>query len=204
MRILFYILCTLVYTAIVSPLAAREDWDDLQPEPERYYGSEKEKKIPVDAIFWVLEKWEGHYSNQLFWLYKHKDYPRFRSTRFFPFYYNLESKIDERESFFIMPVPGLFYHRRYDRDETRINSTFWFSRQYHQTNRRWDLYAFLFYDSEEGPSNNRDYDHALIPIYFGGSNPSRGYSYSGLFPLYFYESENSTNRQSRQLVLPLF
>jgi len=189
--------------AIVSPLAARDDWSDLQPEPETYYGSEKARKVPVDAIFWVMEDWEGHYSNQLFWLYKHKDYPRFKSTRFFPFYYSLDSKIDERNSFFAMPVPGLFYHRRYDSDETRINSTFWISRVDRRTSKIWDLYFFLFYSSEEGPDNDRDYDHAFFPLYYGGSNPARGQSYSTLFPLYYYESQSSANRDYFSFIFPL-
>ncbi|MBI39825.1 MAG: hypothetical protein CMF59_09510 [Leptospiraceae bacterium] len=204
MRSVYYILFLAFTAAIVSPLNARDDWSDLHPEPQTYYGSEKAKKVPVDAIFWVQEDWEGHYSNQLFWIYEYTEYPRFVSTRFFPFYYSLDSKIDERESVFVMPFPGLFYHRRFDSDETRINSTFWFSRDNRNTNKIWDLYFFLFYSSEEGPSADRDYDHAFFPLYFGGSNPSRGQSYSTLLPLYFFESETSKDRDYLALILPLF
>ncbi|MEQ8351283.1 MAG: hypothetical protein RH862_07350 [Leptospiraceae bacterium] len=203
MRLVYYILFAAVSAAIVSPLQAREDWSDLHPEPETYYGSEKARKVPVDAILWVQEDWEGHYSNKLFWLYKHTDYPRFRSTRLFPFYYSLDSKIDERESLFVMPFPGLFYHRRFDSDETRINTTFWFSRIDRRSNKIWDLYLFLFYSSEEGPRSDRDFDHAFFPLYYGGSNPARGESYSTLLPLYYYESRSHSGQDYFSIILPL-
>lgn len=191
----------LLYLAIVSPLLAREDWDDLHPEPHTYYGSEKEAKIKVDAIFWVVEDWEGHYSNELFWIYKHKDYPRFRSTRLFPFYNSLESKIDERSSFFFMPVPGLFYHKRYEKEETRINSTFWLSRQKRENQRRWDLYGLLYYTSREGPARDRQYHHALFPLYYGGSRPTEGSRYSTLLPVYYYETGEKEDYVN--LILPV-
>ncbi|MCB1305558.1 MAG: hypothetical protein KDK37_14825, partial [Leptospiraceae bacterium] len=202
MRGLIYILCTAVLTAIVSPIQAREDWSDLHPEPQKYYGSEKNRKIKTDALILVIEDWEGHQAQEIFFLYKHTNYPRFESYRLFPFFYNLKSKIDERSSFFIMPLPGLFYHKRYDRDETRINSTFWISRQHHDTDENWDLYGFLFYRSQEGPSSDRDYDHAFFPLYYGGSNPSRGYSYSYLIPLYLYEGTTSSKADTISLLLP--
>ena len=88
------------------------DWSDLAEEKYKVFGSEKEKKYPINAFVVEKEEWENHYSFMAFWLYKTVDYPKFTSLRIFPFYYNKKSKIDNRESKEVLVPSSLFMERQ--------------------------------------------------------------------------------------------
>lgn len=79
-------------------------WDDLDSGEHDIYGSEKEDKFPVKTLFMEIEEWNSHYSFMFMWLFKYTDYPKYKSTRFIPFYYGLDSKIDNRSMILLPPL----------------------------------------------------------------------------------------------------
>jgi len=79
-------------------------WDDLDAGEHAIYGSEREEKFPVKALFMEIEEWENHYSFMLLWLFKYTDYPKYKSTRLLPLFYGLDSKIDNRSLKVIPPL----------------------------------------------------------------------------------------------------
>ncbi len=161
-------------------------WDDLDAGEHEIFGSEREEKFPVKALFMEMESWEGHYSFMLFWLFKYTDYPRYTSTRFLPFYYGLDSKIDNR-SMTVLP-PLLTYLER-DNDEYTKYILF-------------PLYRSYYSKSEYGRT-------LLFPfIWWGGSNPQNGKwkeTYDVVFPVWFHMN-NAFSEDSGESVWinPLF
>ncbi len=94
---------------------ANQEWKDLFEGEHKLYGSEKEDKYPINSFFIEKEKWNGHYSLMAFWFYKSINYPKYTSLRVFPFYYDLESKIDNRSKMILfLPYP---YYRKVNGDE---------------------------------------------------------------------------------------
>ena len=79
-------------------------WSDLDEGEREIYGSEREEKFPIRTLFMEMERWDNHYSFMFLWLYKYTDYPKYKSTRRLPFYYNLSSKIDNRERTVLPPL----------------------------------------------------------------------------------------------------
>ena len=91
-------------------------WDDLDAGEHKIYGREKEEKYPVKTFFVEKEDWENHYSFMFFWLYKYTDYPKYKSMRVLPFYYGLDSKIDNRS---MTLLPLLLSYFETDRDQKK-------------------------------------------------------------------------------------
>lgn len=143
-------------------------WDDLDEGEHEIYGSEKEEKYPHKSLFWELESWENHYSNMVLWFYKHTDYPKYRSTRILPFYYGLDSKIDNRS----MTVLPLFLT--------------WFKTD---GNIETSTVIFPVYNSSIDTKNN-NYDRRFLLFWWGRDNYStRPKHYQTLFPLSYHSSE---------------
>ncbi len=159
------------------------DWSDLDEEHERMYGSEKTRKYPIDSIAVQRERWEGHSSCMVFWFYKSTDYPRYEAIRFWPFFGNLKSKIDERER--TWALSGIYYHKT-DRDY-----------DYH--------HIFPFYAStRHRASVDRN---ILYFIRWGGKEGRRDTSYFNIFPLIFsnsYESKDGRDRGGDLTVFPVW
>lgn len=76
--------------------ASGRSWHDLDEGESEIYGREREEKLPLRLFVIQREKWEGHDALHIFWLFGYKDYPRYSSRRILPFYYRLESTIDNR------------------------------------------------------------------------------------------------------------
>jgi hypothetical protein len=144
-------------------------WDDLDEGEHEIYGSEKEEKFPVKALFWEMEKWENHYSNMLFWIYKHTDYPKYKSTRFLPFYYGLDSKIDNR-TMSVWPLFLTWYETDGNIEDTTV--------------------VFPIYGSTIDTKNN-NYDRRFLLFWWGRdySYPPRVKHYQTLFPLSYHSSD---------------
>src|SRR6056297_2796115 len=101
-------LLVLMVTSAQSPLMADDDWSDLREEERAVFGSEKEEKYPINAFLVEKEDWEDHHSLMILWAFKTTDYPSYRSLRMLPFWYSLNSKIDNRRKYFIPLL--LHYH----------------------------------------------------------------------------------------------
>jgi hypothetical protein len=96
----FLILCALLIST--QSLAARQ-WLDLYEQDQAIYGKEKEEKYPIQMFFFEREKWKEHSSFHIIWLVGGKNYPLYESSRFLPFFYSLNSKIDNR-SYLLTPI----------------------------------------------------------------------------------------------------
>ena len=116
------VLALILLTLLTSPATAGS-WADLDEGEHEIYGREREEKIPIRLFFVQKEQWENHYSFHFFFLWGTKDYPRYRSGRVFPFYYYLESKVDNR---YLLLTP--LYYRETDvgdRDESAAWLYYW-------------------------------------------------------------------------------
>jgi len=178
--ILTHLFIIIIISAI--PVFSRS-WDDLDRGEHKIYGSEKEEKYPVKTFFLEKEEWEDHYSLMVFGLYKNKDYPRYKSLRFLPFYYGLNSKIDNRKMTVIPPL--LSYFERDGDNETLF------------------LFTPLYYSN----INKYGSDRSLFFLYWWGKD---NYSYGSenyhfLFPLLYHESTERKNGYNESFCInPLF
>ena len=188
-----FLLILIVSVIIAIPLAARKtakedrkvgDFSDLFEEDHRAYGSERENKYPVKALVVEKEKWEGHESLHVLWLFKYTHYPRYNYTRVFPFYFDLRSKIDNRKRKIIFP----FYYNRIDGMSERTVSWLWLNHKNEMED--FNLYFGLFLRWKHDTMQHT----ALMPFFFRGFDSANGNSYLGVFPLFYYES-NIHNRR---------
>jgi len=140
---------------------SRWDWSDLDEGEKKVYGSEKEKKFPIDAFIVEKEEWENHYSFMAFWLFRYTDYPKYQSLRILPFWYSRGSKIDNRKEKLILP----FYYNRIDGD-TDITIT------------------PLYYSDKE----KSEWDRSILYLFWWGEITGE-YSSSYVFSPLFYRSE---------------
>ncbi|HPS59433.1 MAG TPA: hypothetical protein PK514_15120 [Spirochaetota bacterium] len=155
-------------------------WDDLDAGEHEIYGSEREEKFPVKALFMEMEEWENHYSFMFMWLFKYTDYPRYKSTMFMPFYYGLESKIDNRSMTVIPPL--LTY---LERDGTYYKKFILFP---------------LYYSDVDSTETNRS---ILWPLIWWGNSHYESWrsSYQLFVPLlWFHTSELNLNSDSGESV----
>lgn len=155
--------CFLAAT-LLSPLAARS-WSDLDEGEHAIYGREREEKLPLRLFFVEKEQWQDHYAFHFFFLWGTKDYPRYTSGRVFPFYYRLESKIDNR---YLLVTP--LYHRETDLAD-RDESLLW-----------------LYYWGERGESGKKY--SGLFPLYYY-SNYKTDAPFI-LTPLFWYSKHSPT------------
>ncbi len=172
-----YIIAALVLLSIVLNYESGicRSWDDLDEGEHEIYGSEREEKFPVKAFFMEKEVWDNHYSFMLFWLYKYTDYPRYQSTRVFPIFYNLQSKIDNRKMTVIPPL--LSYFETDGNEETSY------------------IVFPLYYSSLKPGRSDRS---ILFPfIWWGNDEYSSGSSsYQTIFPVFYHSSETGNKNGS--------
>ncbi len=175
------LLITIMVLAASIAVHARS-WDDLDEGETEVYGSEKDSKYPINALFVEKEDWEGHYALEIFWLYKYTDYPKYKSTRVLPFYYNLTSKIDNRS----LTAYPLFLS--------------WFSTDGNtaSSNILYPLYSSSVYTG--------GYDRSMLFLFRWGHDEARSYSesYSTFVPLYYYHGLKGTNYSENSFLSPLF
>jgi len=156
-------LFTLFFLFAAMGLPARS-WDDLHETSEKVFGSEKEAKYDINIFFIERERWEDHYSLKIFWLYKQIDYPKYSSFMLLPFYYGLESKIDERKFSFI-PVLLTYW-------ETDVIETFSYTddKNYQKQKELTDFkISPLFFSQTE--ASEKLFWFPIIPLFFKSTNP---------------------------------
>jgi hypothetical protein len=156
-------------------------WDDLyEKTSESLYGSEKAEKMPVDAFIFNKEEWKDHYSVMAFWFFKYTDYPKYSSRRIIPFWYGLDSKIDNR-SFGFIPV-GLTYWETDGSEHNRYNPLFFDmvdtntglkKDRYERTN--FSLLHYYEYSGEKDGSYNRTFWFPIIPIFYRNQTDTGGH-----------------------------
>ncbi|WP_241555965.1 LA_1737 family protein [Leptospira yasudae] len=106
-RILLTIFLLLPGILTAQTKSQTEDpFDELVREKQELFGSEKEEKYPVRALFLDVEKWEGHSSWHLFWFIRKTDYPKFKQFRIFPFYNSIEAKSGKASLEYLFPLAG--------------------------------------------------------------------------------------------------
>ncbi|MDX1961085.1 MAG: hypothetical protein SFU98_21125 [Leptospiraceae bacterium] len=153
-----------------------EEWSDLDTnEKKDIYGSEKRKKFKANNLFFEWEDWKDHYSLEILYLFRDRDYPKYTSSRFFPFYSSLKSKIDEREKYRIL---NYTYRNEYKLIEK-------------------NFYPIVFYGIDGKETNN--YHHAILPFYFYKSHKKRAEGFEFLFfpfPFYYKTSTYPLNKDS--------
>ncbi|TGN09785.1 LA_1737 family protein [Leptospira ilyithenensis] len=169
----------LILSNLISVSLQAKTWNDLETEKEtEIYGSEKSLKFTSNNILYEVENWKGHHSVKALGLYRMYDYPKFQSKTIFPFYYGIQSKIDNRE-----------YKRVLNYTVTKENE---------------DLDKSVFPFSFWGKGKNSSY-HNVVPFYFysdSGSLASFGFP---ILPLVYYQSrsrdEGNKKHYSRLLTL---
>jgi hypothetical protein len=156
---IFTILSLTVSLSYLYPDDSSKNWSDLDEGEHRIFGSEKEKKYPINAFIIEKEEWNNHYSFMFLWLYKYTDYPKYRSLRVIPIWYQLESKIDNRVK---TVIPVLFYYHRIDGEAELTVTPLYYSNLKRAESDRAILYL-LWWGSERG-----DYSRSYFfsPIFF--------------------------------------
>ncbi|MDX1959861.1 MAG: hypothetical protein SFU98_14920 [Leptospiraceae bacterium] len=200
-----------------------DSFADLYESDKELYGSEKREKYKSTAVFWEIEDWEGHKSERIFFLYKNTNYPKYSSTRFFPFYSNVQSKIDKRaytqflnfytetnghnEENYIFP----FYNFGKD---TKINMGY-FTLPFlflHNTkvenkerNSNFWITPFFISDLSVDKDSKKDFDVSLF--HYRRFDQFKGNSNSELFflPIFYYENlVEEKNYNSKTQITPLY
>ncbi len=157
-----------------------EDWDDL--EPTRYYGSQREERMRINALVVEEENWSDHYSlTVLFGFFRYTSYPRFQEVSWFPFYSNLSSRVDGRRRRHMLP---LFYWRTDGVRSLLLTPLSLHELAPDQSDHHLLLLGYL--GSEGGESKQ-----ALFPFFYHRSNPERQSSRWLLLPLLDYERTNA-------------
>lgn len=161
-----------IFGLVVLSFGLRADeWHDLKEGERDYYGSEKSEKFPVSNLFWEIEDWSGHKSTKILWLFKTKDYPKYSSTRFFPLYYNLNSKIDNRQKF-------RFLNYTFRRQQQEVDRSVW---------------PLIFWGSN--PRKSTSY-HSVMPFYYYHNRDGQKKESSLFFlPFPFYSYHKQYNIQ---------
>ena len=159
------------------------DWNDLEEGEHRAYGSEKEKKYPINAFIIEKEEWEGHYALMILGFYKNVDYPKYTYSRFFPFYSNLKSKIDNREKTW---GPLYLYYNKIEGDKETTH-----------------LFP-LYYSRLQKKSADRS---LLYLIWWGNKSTYRESSYFNIYPLFYHDysmGKEKKSRESETTFIPFF
>ncbi len=199
MRYIKYIILILSFSAIplIAGEKAKKDWSDLYEEEKTYYGSEKFEKYPVDLFFMEREKWENHSSFMFFWFFKTKDYPKFKRSYFLPFFYKLESKIDNRKM--TWALFGIWYDKVDGPEELRSIAPFYYSNIKRNGTDRSLFYLYWWGNKKrknEGYSSQYRY---LIPFFFNKNGPE---GYTHILPPIFMTGRN-THGEFYAHMLPL-
>jgi hypothetical protein len=181
-NLLFHaVLIISAFTISTGPSFAR-DWDDLYDKTsESFYGSEKAEKIPSDAwIFYQKENWKDHHSTMILELYKYTDYPKYTSSRMIPFWYGLDSKIDNR-SFSFIPITLTYWET--DGSVHKRRNPFFFDtvdtaagydkKRYERTN--FSLIHFYDYQKNSDGNYDRTFWFPIVPIFYRNSTDTGGH-----------------------------
>ena len=209
MRILQAVLVLLL---LAAPSLGRDrtqgDWSDLFEGEKKVYGSEKEEKYS-----WLMgpigerENWEGHSSFMFLTWIKYTDYPKYKECYWIPFYYNLDSKIDNREKFWGFLWPGLYYYHKKDGpEELTVHIPVYFSSiKEHE----WDrsiLYLFWWGKTDNKNTGDRKSYNALYPFYryTWQINDRTGQEETKfiIYPLYYYKEKKGATYE-RDITSPM-
>ncbi|MCB1325756.1 MAG: hypothetical protein H7A21_13475 [Spirochaetales bacterium] len=173
----------------------RSDWSDLERHAE-YFGSDRYERIPFDGFLVEVESWPEHYYLNLFWAYQYTDYPRFIDWNVFYLAHGLKSKVDARESSYVLPV----YYFRSDEEGSRLLTPL----SYHsrgQAGQAFDLYLYLAYYERGGDRSS----FGLFPFIHRASSAEN--QLLRVLPLFQYETEAAgpgLNSSRTELFTPLF
>ncbi len=188
--------CTLILSIPERGLA--RDWSDLDEGEQKVFGSEKEKKFSINAFIIEKENWDDHYSLMALWLFKHTDYPRYSSLRVLPFWYGLNSKIDDRSRYFI---PLLLHYGERDADSSMIANPLYYSNIGKSEAGRAILYLF-WWGREQGPY--ADYSYFYSPLLGSHLSVHRGTHAPGsterwnISPLHAYWSSREADGRAKK------
>ncbi|MEM7184035.1 MAG: hypothetical protein AAF518_24250, partial [Spirochaetota bacterium] len=187
----------IVLVCLVLPLWAEDDWQDLYEGEKKIRGRERLHKFKQDSFYFQLEDWEGHHSWKVLRVLGQKDYPRYRSSQFLPFYYHLKSKLDEREKSRV-----LNYYRRESKDSiiVHVYPLYYKKKDKLDGSSYSGVFPFYFRDSKDGNSRlftplsyhsttaagTRDF---IFPFYYKQSDSNS--SYSHVLPFYFQKKDSS-------------
>lgn len=160
------------------------DWSDLDEGERKLFGSEKERKYPINAGVVEYERWENHRSFHFFWFLKLTEYPRYTMQRLLPFYYHLESRWDRREKKFVWFVVPYYRVRDFDYEY---------------------MTYFPFY-TEKTRKNSKDWN--ILYLLYGGReyHAEKKESYFGVLPLFYHERLEypNSNEYKTMFISPLF
>ncbi len=202
------LLSFLFYFSSIPLYAA--DWSDLDEGEHKIYGSEKEEKYPINAFVIEKEEWENHYSFMAFWIFNNTDYPKYTSFRILPFYYNLKSKIDNREKT-ILPILLGYYRKdgpekllvtlpyysyiNEDESERSVLYLFWWGREGAHYQKSYEFFApILYYHSQGQRKDGKERTSVRIsPLFYSYSNTAHtdkfsNYSRTNFSLLHYYKS----------------
>ncbi len=211
------LLLFLLGATFLSTPAVSSGWPDLDEDEHKVFGSEKERKYSINAFFIEKEEWENHRSFMLLWLYKTVDYPKYTSLRVLPFWYRLQSKIDDRRKTFI---PILLYYGELEQGDTvSLSPVHYFSHKPGWSEKTWCVPIVpLFYRATHAGGGHqnifwlidyswRRYDDGerlgrlwLIPLWFYKPGAD---GYTHILPPLFLNNRSS-NGESYTHLLPLF
>jgi hypothetical protein len=182
------ILFIIVILLLLPSVNYARSWNDLDENETKIFGSEKEKKYSINAFIIEKEKWKDHSSFMMFWLFKTTDYTKYKSLRILPFYYNLKSKIDNRESTFI---PIFLHYTERDRDNIFTMNPVYYSNTYSNEKTKSILYLFWW-----GSNKYNKESYILNPLFYSnvynkGTNQQRRTSFS-----WIHYHESNENRKS--------
>ncbi|MBN1499647.1 MAG: hypothetical protein JW982_05810 [Spirochaetes bacterium] len=172
----YYLFFIALFFSTASVFAS---WDDLNEDEKKVFGSEKESKYPINSFIIEKEDWEDHYSLMVFGLYKYTDYPKYTSLRILPFYYHLDSKIDDRKKT-ILFFPYPYYSYTENEEKFRVHLL---------------GYSFTSPDST---------DWSFLYLFYYGNDEQNNSSYNALFPVYKFSAEDSKDRKSMLFMTPFF
>ncbi len=187
-----YVLALLCILALAMPeRAAARDWSDLDKGERKLIGSEKEKKYDYDWGISYRENWEDHLNWMILWLFKYTDYPRYRSLHVLPFWYHLNSKIDDRGRYFI---PLLLHYGSRDADSSTIANPLYYSNISGNDTDRALLYLF-WWGRDRGSYADHSYFYSPVfgthhTVHRGGYAPGAQERWN-LSPLHAYWSSHN-------------
>jgi len=203
-----YIISVIVFFSIVCcyQYGLGRSWDDLHEGEHKIYGKEKEEKYPVKTLFFEKEDWENHYSLMILWFFKYTNYPRYKSLRFLPIYYGLNSKIDNRYNMFIFPLLS-YFETDGNRKKSYIICPLYYSSVSNDMSDR-SLFFLIWWGKEQYNYTKYSYQ-TILPIFYHKSetNPERGYSKHFWINPLFVSWKETRNKNKKHLwwapIIPL-
>ncbi|WCL48828.1 LA_1737 family protein [Leptospira sp. GIMC2001] len=156
------------------------DFEDLEETRVKVYGSEKDKKYRLDGFFVEWENWPRdnptHNHFHFLWFANTTDYPKYKKNQIFPFYYDIESKIDKRKSTNYLALAG----SSVDKNGEEFK------------------YFFPFYFQKKNEERGLD-SLTFFPLFHTSSIIKNGLeSYDLILPGYIYNSSEDKNKKNKQ------